>query len=152
MGYSTGLELTHVCTLNGFQLVIGLYSGHSPFSLSVFTLTCFTPNRSLIFDMFLSVCVGIVSDLVIFLLSVYVCYFWGDVVYIDSMNAVLPVNRIYNDLVIFPCQFPRMYPIILSCFFLETKGKFYSSQKDTPDNENRERFNADRQQIDRLWK
>ena len=28
MGYSMRLELTHVCSLNAFQLVMGLYSGH----------------------------------------------------------------------------------------------------------------------------
>ena len=31
MGYSMRLELTGVCSLNGFQLVIGLHRGHSLF-------------------------------------------------------------------------------------------------------------------------
>ena len=31
MGYSVRLELTSVCSLNDFQLVIGLYRGHPPF-------------------------------------------------------------------------------------------------------------------------
>ena len=38
MGYSTRLELTRVCSLNGFLLVLGLYGGHSSLFLSVFTL------------------------------------------------------------------------------------------------------------------
>ena len=29
IGYSMRLELTHVCSLNGFQLVMGLYGGYS---------------------------------------------------------------------------------------------------------------------------
>ena len=33
MGLSMGLEFTCVCSLNGFQLVIGLYGGYSFFYL-----------------------------------------------------------------------------------------------------------------------
>ena len=35
MGYSMRLELTCVCSLNGFQLVISLYGGHSSLFLRV---------------------------------------------------------------------------------------------------------------------
>ena len=35
MGCSMRLELTRVCILNGFQLVMGLYGGHSSLFLRV---------------------------------------------------------------------------------------------------------------------
>ena len=35
MGYSMRLELTHVCCLNGFQLVMTFYEGHSSLFLRV---------------------------------------------------------------------------------------------------------------------
>ena len=35
MGYSMRLELTLVCSLNGFQLVMGLYGSHSTLFLRV---------------------------------------------------------------------------------------------------------------------
>ena len=36
MGYSMKLELTHVCSLNGFQLVMGFYGAHYSFFLCVY--------------------------------------------------------------------------------------------------------------------
>ena len=38
MGYSMKLELTRVCSLNGFQLVMGLYGGY----FSLFLRVCLT--------------------------------------------------------------------------------------------------------------
>ena len=35
MGYSVGLQLSHICSLNGFQLVMSLYIGHSSLFLKV---------------------------------------------------------------------------------------------------------------------
>ena len=35
MGYLMRLELTHVCSLNGFQLVMGFYEGNSSLILRV---------------------------------------------------------------------------------------------------------------------
>ena len=35
MGYSMSLELTCVCSLNGCQLVMGFYEGHSSLFLSL---------------------------------------------------------------------------------------------------------------------
>ena len=52
MGYSMRLELTRVCSLNGFQLVMGLYGGHSSLFLWVFILVCFTSHLPLISDTF----------------------------------------------------------------------------------------------------
>ena len=34
-GYSVGIELTRVCSLNDFQLVLGLYRGHPLFLVSL---------------------------------------------------------------------------------------------------------------------
>ena len=64
MEYLMRLELTRVFSLNGFQLVMGLYRCHfSFFSLGLFTLVYFTPNWSVIFYMFLllSVCLCVGS-------------------------------------------------------------------------------------------
>ena len=41
MGYSMRLELTCFCSLNDFQLVVGLYRGHPLFLRVCFTLVCF---------------------------------------------------------------------------------------------------------------
>ena len=53
--YSMRLELIRVCSLNGFQLVMGLYRGYSLFFLECVYLSLLYP--SLIFDMFLWLCV-----------------------------------------------------------------------------------------------
>ena len=66
MGYSMRLEITCVCSLNGFQLAKGLHGGHSSLFLRVFTLACFTPHWAWIFDMFFSLCV-----------CVCVCVYWS---------------------------------------------------------------------------
>ena len=55
MGYSMRLKLTHVCSLNDFQLVMGLYRGFPLFFLECIYLSLLYP--SLIFDMCLSLCV-----------------------------------------------------------------------------------------------
>ena len=71
MGNSMRLELTRASSLIGFQLVMGLYRGHTFFS--VFTLALFIPHCYLIFDMFsliVSVCVCWISLTVIFSLCV----------------------------------------------------------------------------------
>ena len=49
MGYLLRLELTCVCSLNGFQLVMSFYEGHSSLFHKVFTKACFTPHLLLIF-------------------------------------------------------------------------------------------------------
>ena len=76
MGYSMRLELMTVCSLNCFHFGMGFYGGHSSFSLSVFTLVCFTPHLLLIFDMLsvcLCVCIGVISDYTTsYFFSVYV--------------------------------------------------------------------------------
>ena len=54
MGYSMRLELTCVCSLNDFQLVIGLYRGFPLFFLERVYLSLLYPF--LIFDMFVSLC------------------------------------------------------------------------------------------------
>ena len=51
MGYSMRLELTHVCILNYFQLVMYLNRGHSLFFLECVYFSLLYP--SLIFDIFL---------------------------------------------------------------------------------------------------
>ena len=55
MGYSMRLELTCVCSLNDFQLVMGLYRGHLLFSLECVYLSVL--YLSLMFDMFFVLCV-----------------------------------------------------------------------------------------------
>ena len=68
MGYSMRLELTRVCSLNYFQLLMSLYRSHPLFFLECVYLSLLYP--SFIFDMFLSlcvcvcvcVCVGVVLD------------------------------------------------------------------------------------------
>ena len=62
MGYSMRLELPLVCSLNVFQLVMGLYRGHPLFFIDCVYLRLLYP--SLIYDGFLSlcVCVGKVLD------------------------------------------------------------------------------------------
>ena len=75
MGYSIRLEITLVCSLNVFQLVMGLCKGHSLFFLEYVYRSLLYP--SLIFDIFLSLCVCVlewfcISLIVIFLLCVCV--------------------------------------------------------------------------------
>ena len=77
-GYSMRIEITHVCSLNDCQLVMGLYRGHSLFILECVYLSLIYPL--LIFDMFLSLCVCVcvldwfwISLTVIFPLGVRVC-------------------------------------------------------------------------------
>ena len=67
MGYSMRLELTRVCSLNDFQLVMALYRGPPLFSLQCVYLSLLYP--SLIFDMFLLLCagVGVVLDIYIYI-------------------------------------------------------------------------------------
>ena len=67
MGYSMRLELTCVCSLNDFLLVIGLCSGHPLFFFECVYLNLL--YSSLIFDMFfrcvcvcVCVCVGVILD------------------------------------------------------------------------------------------
>ena len=59
MEYSLRLKLTCVCSLNGFQLVMGFYEGHSSLFLSLL-------YPSFPFDIWyivcVCVCVGMVSD------------------------------------------------------------------------------------------
>ena len=73
MGYSMRFELALVCSLNGFKLVMGLYGGHSSLFLSVFTLACFTPHWSLIFDVLFVCMSGFRFHLLIFFFCVSVC-------------------------------------------------------------------------------
>ena len=44
LGYSMRLELTRVYNLHGFQLIIGLYGGHSSLFQGVSNFTCFNPH------------------------------------------------------------------------------------------------------------
>ena len=82
------LELTHVCSLNGFQLVMFYFMNVVlPFSYSVFLLAYFTPHLLLIFDT-LCVCVCVcvlvwfqISLVVIFSVCVCKCVSW-DFLYI----------------------------------------------------------------------
>ena len=66
MGHSMRLELTRVCSLHYFLLVMGLYRGYPLFFLEFVYISLF--YLSLIFDIFLSlyvcvcVCVGVVLD------------------------------------------------------------------------------------------
>ena len=66
MGYSMRVEISHVCSLNDCQLVMGLYKGHPLFILECVYLSLLYPL--LIFDMFccccvcVCVCVGVVLD------------------------------------------------------------------------------------------
>ena len=48
MEYSMRLDLSSVCSLNDFQLVVGLYRGHHLFFLECVYLVCFTPHWWLI--------------------------------------------------------------------------------------------------------
>ena len=61
LGYSVRLELTLLCSLNAFQLVMGYFSdGHvSIFLIFIFPLVCSTFHLLLICDKF---CFGVVSD------------------------------------------------------------------------------------------
>ena len=55
MVYSMRLEITRICSLNEFQLVMGLYRGHPLFFFACVYLSLLYPP--LILDMFLSLCV-----------------------------------------------------------------------------------------------
>ena len=57
MGYSMRLEFARVCSLNDFQLVMGLYRGRPLFLFFLEYVYLSLLNPSLIFDMFLSLCV-----------------------------------------------------------------------------------------------
>ena len=63
MGHSMRLELTRVCSLNDFQLVMGLFRGHPIFFLECVYLSLLYP--SLIFDMFLSLCLRVCVEVVL---------------------------------------------------------------------------------------
>ena len=67
MKYSVRHELTYVCSLNKFQLVMGLYRRLPFFSMERVYLRLVYP--SLIFNMFLSLCVCVCVCLADF----YVC-------------------------------------------------------------------------------
>ena len=49
MWYFERLESTHLCSLNGFHLVMGFYDGLSSLFLSVFNIVYFTPHLLLIY-------------------------------------------------------------------------------------------------------
>ena len=86
MGYSMRLELTRVCSLNDFKLVIGLYRGHPLFFLEcIYFCLLYT---SLIFDMFL---------LLLLLLCVCVCVCvcvleWFGI----SLTVIFPLCSMYD--------------------------------------------------------
>ena len=63
IGYSMRLELTRVCSLNDFQLVMGSYRGLPLFFLECLYLRQLYP--SLIFDMFLWLCVCMCVEVVL---------------------------------------------------------------------------------------
>ena len=89
MGYSMRLKFTRVCSLNDFQLFMGLYRGLPLFFFECVYLSLLYP--SLILNMFLSslascvcmcVCVCVFEWFwillpVVFPLSVCECVFWG---------------------------------------------------------------------------
>ena len=80
MEYSMRLELTLVCSLNVLQLVMVLCRSHTLFFLECVYLSLL--YSSLIFDMFLSLCVCVlewfwISLRVIFFLCVGECVSWG---------------------------------------------------------------------------
>ena len=86
MRYSMRLELTCVCSLNSFQLVMGLYGGHSSLFLRVcFTLVCFNPPWPLIFDTSFSFCVRVCvcwSGFVFHLQLFFLCVSWDFFTYV----------------------------------------------------------------------
>ena len=118
MGNSMRLELTRVCSLNDFQLVMGLYRGLPLFFLECVYLSLLYPF--LIFDMFLSLCVCVcvlewfwISLPVIFL-SVRVCVcVCESVCFGDFFVWVCVVSLKFTGNFFFPNSFCR-------CIYLHT--------------------------------